>query len=110
MIELLALGGLLLVGLLIFGVVALVFSVLKLTLLIVFLPIRLFLKLLFFPVKLLLGLLLLPLVGLGLVLALIAAVVVGMFALVVPLAPFLLLGLVVWLIVKAGRKPAPIAS
>ena len=111
MLELIAFAGLLIAGFAFMAVIGVVFLVLKIALWAVFLPFRLLFKLMWVPVGLALGtvglaagatiLPILLIVGLAVaVLAAIAAVV----ALLVPAIPFVLLGLVVWAIMR--RSPA----
>jgi hypothetical protein len=110
MFELLALGTLLLFGLLVVGLVG---GLLKLAFWVLFLPFRLALKLLALPflalgllLKLLFGVLLLPLF---LVLGAVAIVGFGLVAvlgLLVPLLPLIVAGLVVWGLVKLLSRPA----
>ena len=110
MLELIALAGLLIAGFAVFAVVGLVFLVLKLVFWVVFFPIRLLLKLLWIPFGLVMGALglaagaaILPILlvvgGAVAVIGLVAA----LLALLVPAIPFVLLGFVIWAIVKANR-------
>ena len=110
MIELLVLGGLVGVGLLLAGVAAFTLMMIKLVFLLVFWPLRLAFKLVLLPVKLALGLLVLPFLAVGLVVGILALLVSGLFIRVVPLLPILVVGLIVWLIVKAFSRPVPTVS
>jgi hypothetical protein len=110
MIELLVLGGLVGVGLLLVGVAALTLMMVKLVFLLVLWPLRLAFKLVLLPFKLVLGLLVLPFLAIGLALGTLALLVSGLFILVAPLLPILVVGLIVWLIVKAFSRPVPTVS
>jgi hypothetical protein len=68
---------------------------------------RLAFKLVLLPFKLVLGLLVLPFLAVGLVVGILALLVSGFFVLVVPLLPLVVVGLIVWLIVKAFSRPVP---
>jgi len=110
MFEVLALGTLLLFGLLVVGLVG---GVLKLVFWLLFLPFRLALKLLALPflalgllLKLLFGVLLLPLFLVGGVLALAAFGIVAVVGLLVPVLPLIVAGLVVWGLVRLFSRPA----
>ena len=111
MLELIALAGLVIAGLAVFAVVGVVFFVLKLLFWTIFLPFRLLMKLLWLPVGLAMGALglaagaaVLPiLLVVGLAVAVLGAIA-AILALLVPAIPFILLGFVVWAIVKA--RPA----
>ena len=110
MFELLALGTLILFGLLIVGLVG---GLLKLVFWLLFLPFRLALKLLALPflalgllLKLLFGVLLLPLFLVFGVLAIAGAGLVAVIGLLVPVLPLILAGLVVWGRVKFFSRPA----
>jgi hypothetical protein len=110
MFEVLALGTLLLFGLLVVGLVG---GVLKLVFWLLFLPFRLALKLLALPflalgllLKLLFGVLLLPLFLVCGVLALAAFGIVAVVGLLVPVLPLIVAGLVVWGLVRLFSRPA----
>jgi len=110
MFELLALGMLLLFGLLVVGLVG---GLLKLVFWVLFLPFRLALKLLALPflalgllLKILFGVLLLPLFLVFGVLAIAGAGLVAVIGLLVPVLPLILAGLVVWGLVKFFSRPA----
>ena len=110
MFELLALGMLLLFGLLVVGLVG---GVLKLVFWALFLPFRLALKLLALPflalgllLKLLFGLLLLPLFLVLGVVAVAGFAFVAVLGLLVPILPLIVAGLVVWGLVKLFSRPA----
>lgn len=110
MFELLALGMLLLFGLLVVGLVG---GLLKMVFWLLFLPFRLALKLLALPflalgllLKLLFGVLLLPLFLLLGVLALAGFGVVAVLGLLLPVLPLVVAGLVVWGLVKFFSRPA----
>lgn len=106
MIEMLALGILLA---LVFTVASIAVTALKLVIWSLLLPLRLLLKLLLLPL-----LLLKALIG-GLTLAMLtpvfAVLLVGLVlaaavAVLIPLMPVLVLGALIWLIVRATRRPA----
>ncbi len=110
MFELLALGTLLLFGLLVIGLVG---GLLKLVFWLLFLPFRLALKLLALPfmalgllLKLAFGVLLLPLFLVLGVVALVGFGLVALLGLLVPILPLIIAGLVVWGLVKAFSRPA----
>ena len=110
MFELLALGTLILFGLLIVGLVG---GLLKLVFWLLFLPFRLALKLLALPflalgllLKLLFGVLLLPLFLVLGVIALAGFGVVALLGLLLPVLPLIVAGLVVWGLVKFFSRPA----
>ena len=110
MFELLALGTLLLFGLLVIGLVG---GLLKLVFWLLFLPFRLALKLLALPfmalgllLKLVFGVLLLPLFLVLGVVALVGFGLVALLGLLVPILPLIIAGLVVWGLVKAFSRPA----
>ena len=110
MFELLALGTLLLFGLLVVGLVG---GLLKLVFWLLFLPFRLALKLLALPfmalgllLKLVFGVLLLPLFLVLGVIALVGFGLVALLGLLVPILPLILAGLVVWGLAKAFSRPA----
>ena len=109
MFELLALGKLLLFGLLILGIVG---GLLKLVFWLLFLPFRLALKLLALPflalgllLKLIVGVLLLPLILVFGLLALVGFGLVALLGLLVPVLPLVVAGLVVWGLAKAFSRP-----
>jgi hypothetical protein len=112
MFELLALGTLILFGLLVVGVVG---GVLKLVFWLLFLPFRLALKLLALPflalgllLKVLFGLLLLPLFLVLGVVAIVGFGLVAVLGLLVPILPLVVAGLVVWGLVKLFSRPAAV--
>ena len=98
------------------GVFALPFVILGAVLWIVFLPIKLLLgflfggvfRLVFGTFGALFGLLIVPLVLVVGGIALVAALALGLFALVTPLIPVILLALLGWGIYKASRRSAPV--
>ena len=113
MFELLALGALLLFGLLVIGLVG---GLLKLTFWLLFLPLRLALKLLALPfmalgllLKLVFGVLLLPLFMVLGVIAFVGFGLVALVGLLVPVLPLIIAGLVVWGLVKIFSRPAAAA-
>lgn len=99
MFEFLGLGVLLVGGLLVIGLVG---TVLKLILKLIFLPFLL----LGFVLKLMLGLLLLPVVAVAGVVGVFGLVLAGLFAVVLPLLPIVLAGVVVVALVKWLSRPA----
>jgi len=99
MVELLALGTLLLFGLLVVGIVG---GLLKLAFWLIFLPFRLALTLL----KLVVGVLLLPLFLVLGVIALVGFGLVALLGVLVPLLPVIVAAAVVWGLVKAFSRPA----
>ena len=112
MFEMLALGMLLLFGLLVVGLVG---GLLKLVFWVLFLPFRLALKLLALPLlalglllKVLFGVLLLPLFLVLGVLALVGFGLVALLGLLVPILPLIVAGLVVWGLVKIFSRPAAV--
>jgi hypothetical protein len=106
MIELIALAGLLIAGLAVFSLVGVVFFVFKIVLWAVFLPFRLLFKLLWIPIGLIGGLFSLVAGAAILPILLVVGLVVGLLALVVPMIPFILLGLMVW----AFMRKQPVAA
>ena len=112
MFEMLALGMLLLFGLLVVGLVG---GLLKLVFWVLFLPFGLALKLLALPflaigllLKVLFGVLLLPLFLVLGVLALVGFGLVALLGLLVPILPLIVAGLVVWGLVKIFSRPAAV--
>jgi hypothetical protein len=112
MFEVLALGMLLLFGLLVVGLVG---GLLKLVFWVLFLPFRLALKLLALPLlalglllKVLFGVLLLPLFLVLGVIALVGFGLVALLGLLVPILPLIVAGLVVWGLVKIFSRPAAV--
>lgn len=110
MFELLALGALLVFGLL---AVALVGGILKMVFWLLFLPLRLAGRLIALPfialgffLKVIFGVLLLPVFALVGVVALLGVGLVAVLGLLVPLLPLVLAGLVVWGLVKLLSRPA----
>ena len=110
MIELLALGTMLVFGLFVIGLIG---GLLKLVFWLVFLPLRLAMKLIALPfialgflLKLLFGLFLLPVFLVLGVVALVGLGLVAVLGLLVPLLPVILAGLVVWGLVKLFSRPA----
>ncbi|MGE5359753.1 MAG: hypothetical protein ACM3NQ_12115 [Bacteroidales bacterium] len=92
---------LLVLGFLMVGVLvafALVVALLKFVLMLVLLPLRLGLKLALLPVKLVLGVLLFPLALLG-----VGACGLGLFAASIPMLPFAIVALAVWVMVRRGK-------
>jgi hypothetical protein len=106
MIELIALAGLLIAGLAVFSLVGVVFFVFKIVLWAVFLPFLLLFKLLWIPIGLIGGLFSLVAGAAILPILLVVGLVVGLLALVVPMIPFILLGLMVW----AFMRKQPVAA
>ena len=111
MLELIAFAGLLIAGFAVMAVIGVMFLVFKIVFWAVFLPFRILFKLMWLPIGLVGGLFsvaagvtILPIlltVGLGIAaLAAVAAIV----ALLVPAIPFVLLGLVIWAIMR--KQPA----
>jgi hypothetical protein len=117
MIELFVLGALALTGLLLFGVIGLALALFaKAAIWLLILPFRLLGLLIAIPllifkavVGLLLGLVVLPVVLLVAGVALAGGLVALAFSLFIPLLPFLVIALVVWLVVKAGTHPVAAA-
>ena len=111
MLELIAFAGLLIAGFACMAVIGVVFLVLKIALWAVFLPFRLLFKLMWLPIGLVIGTAglaagatILPiLLIVGLVVAVLGAIA-AVLALLVPAIPFVLLGLVVWAVMR--RRPA----
>ena len=99
MVELLALGTILLFGLLVIGLVG---GVLKLIFWLVFLPLRLAGGIL----KLLVGLLFLPILLIVGVVAFVGFGIVALLGLLLPILPLVLAGLLVWGLVKVFSRPA----
>lgn len=104
MFGLMALGGLIMTALLAVFVLGAVLFVIKA----VFLVLGLTFRLVLLPVKLVLGLVFLPILAVGGVLALGGLLVAGIVGVVVPLLPLLLVGLVIWALVKALTRPAAV--
>jgi hypothetical protein len=111
MIELLALATLAVVAAGALALVGVIALVLKLVFWVVLLPFRLFFKAagfalgaLFGGLGLLAGVVVVPLLLLVVAGAVVAAIVSALVALLIPAVPFVLLGLLVWSLV---RKPAP---
>jgi hypothetical protein len=110
MFEVLALGMLLLVGLLVIGLVG---GLIKLVFWLLFLPFRLALKLLALPfialgllLKVLVGALLLPLFLVLGVVALVGLGIVAVLGLLLPVLPLIVAGLCVWGLAKFFSRPA----
>ncbi len=95
--------GLIVFGLIVFGFLALILVFLKLIVWLVWLPIRALIAVPIFLVKLVVGVafgvVLLPILAVGLLLALLATA----FALLLPLAPFVLLALLIWALARRGQ-------
>lgn len=108
MIELIALAGLCIAGLAVFSLVGVVFFVFKIVLWAVFLPFRLLFKLLWIPIGLIGGLFSLVAGAAILPILLVVGLVVGLLALVVPMIPFILLGLMIWAFMRT--RPAAAQS
>jgi hypothetical protein len=113
MIELLVLGGLVLVGLAIAAVASVVFLLLKLVFWVVFLPFRLLFRLLMIPIWIMVGLLgagaaalALPVVFIALAGVALVGLVAAALAVLLPATPFILLGLLIWAIFK----PRPVTA
>ncbi len=90
----------------ILGTVALVGFVLKVLFWALLFPLRLAFKLILGLVGLTLGALLIPFVLLIAGIAIIGALVAGLIALITPLLPVILLGLVGWAIYKVSSRPS----
>jgi hypothetical protein len=110
MFEVLALGMLLLVGLLVIGLVG---GLIKLVFWLLFLPFRLALKLLALPfialgllLKLFVGALLLPLFLVLGVVAIIGLGIVAVLGLLLPVLPLIVAGLFVWGLARFFSRPA----
>lgn len=112
MLGFLALAGLLMGGFAFMAVCGLIFLVLRVVFWAVFFPIRILMKLLWLPFALIGGVLslaagvtILPiLLTIGLVVAAVAALA-ALVALLVPATPFVLLGLMIWVVMR--RRPVP---
>ncbi len=112
MVTLVALGGLVLTAMLIAFVLGTVVLVVKAVVMLVLLPLKLIgfgLRLVLLPLKLLVGLLFLPLLLVGGVVGAGALILAGIAAVVAPLAPLVLLGVIVWAVAKAFSKPRAVA-
>ena len=111
MLELIALAALVIGGLAVLAVVGVVFLVFKIVVFAVFLPFRLLFKLLWIPIglvggtfSLVAGAAILPVLFMvGIAVAVIAAIG-AVLAVLVPAIPFVLLGLMVWAIMR--KRPA----
>ena len=111
MLELIALAGLFIGGFAVLAVVGVVFLVFKIVLFLVFLPFRLLFKLLWIPFgliggafSLVAGAAIVPvLLTVGVAVAVIGAIA-ALLALLVPAIPFILLGLMVWALMR--KRPA----
>lgn len=101
MFELLALGVLLVGGLFVIGLIG---TILKLVFKLIFLPFLI----LGFVLKLALGLLLLPIVAVAGIVGVIGLVVAGLFAVVLPLLPIVLAGVLIVAFVKWLSRPAAV--
>ena len=108
MIELFVLALLAIVGLSVAAVIGFVFLVLKIVLWVIFLPLRLLFKLMWLPLGLAFGAVGTGLSVLGLPLlflvfggVLVFGLVAALIGLIVPLIPFVLLGLLIWSIFRA---------
>ena len=107
-----ALGAFLLFGLLVLGVIG---GILKLVFGLLFLPLRLLGKLIALPFmavgvffKLLFGVMFLPLLFVGGLVVLAGLVVAAVVGLLVPLMPLLIVGVVVWGLVKVFSRPGAV--
>ena len=96
MLEFLLLGSLALAALLLGSIVALPLLAVVALIWLVLLPIRWLFKLVFWMAGALLGLLLAPVVVIAVGIVLVGAFVASLLALLVPLAPIVLLALLVW--------------
>jgi hypothetical protein len=106
MIELVALTFLLLA---VFAVVTLGLAVLKIVLWTVLLPLRLLFNLLLVPlllIKALVGGLALFVVGPIVGVVLLGATLIAAIAVFAPLLPFLFIGCILWMVLRAARGPA----
>jgi hypothetical protein len=106
MIELAALTFLLLA---VFAVVTLLLAVFKVVLWTVLLPLRLLFGLLLMPllvIKAVLGGLVFFVVGPIVAVVLLGATVIAAIAVVAPLLPFLFIGFILWMVVRAVQGPA----
>jgi len=104
--EILALGGLIVAGLMVFAVFGLAIALIKGLVLLILLPFRLVFGLLLLPFRLiggLIGLMLLPVLA---VVAIVLAAVGGLLVLFVPLLPLAVAVGLIWLLVKSSTKPA----
>ncbi len=111
MIGLFALAMLGMIAAMAFGALMLLVAVGKALFWVLFLPIRLALGLLFLPfallrfaLKLTVGLVLLPLAAIAVVLGVGLAAFLGLVLVLVPLIPLLLLGLLIWGIVRISTR------
>lgn len=110
MIELLVLGAIAVAGLAVAAVLGFVLLFLRFVFWAVLLPVRLLFRLLMFPVWLALGAaglvvgtVAVPVVLAGVALVAVLGVVAAVLAIVLPVIPFVLLGLLVWALVR--RSP-----
>ncbi len=108
-----ALAGLLVAGLAVASLIGLAFFIVKIVLWTVLLPLRILLKVLMIPVWFTLGAVGLAAgaVALPIVLLVVAAVVVvgaiaTILALLIPAVPFILLGLLIWAVLR--KRPAAV--
>lgn len=113
MIELIALTGLLVVGVALAALMGLVVFVVKIVFWAVLLPLRILFKLIMFPVWLAVGAVglaagtaLLPLLLLAAVVVVVVGAVATLLALLVPAIPFVLLGLMIWAVMRKGPAVA----
>lgn len=112
MLELFVLSVLVLTGAIGFALLLSVALVIKLALWVLLLPFRLLLHVLFLPLLLVkwtlgffLALLILPLALVGIVLGIGGIALAGVL-LFLPLVPMLIVGTLIWLVIKAATRPA----
>jgi hypothetical protein len=110
MSGLLSLGAFLLFGMMLVGLIG---GILKLVFWVIFLPFRLLGSLVALPFmaagaffKVLFGVMFLPLLLVGGMVVLVFGVLAAVVSLLVPLMPLLIVGVVVWGLVKAFSRPA----
>jgi hypothetical protein len=113
MIGLFALAMMGMLAAMAFGALVLLVTVGKVLFWLVFLPFRLAFRLVFLPfyllrfaLRLVFGLLLLPLAAIAVTIGVGLAAFLGLFLVLVPLLPILLIGLVIWGIVKMTTRTA----
>jgi hypothetical protein len=105
MIELAALTFLLLA---VFAVVTLVLAVLKVVLWTILLPLRLLFGVLLVPlllIKALIGGLVFFVVGPIVAVVLLGATLLAVIAVAAPLLPFLFIGFILWMVIRAAQRP-----
>lgn len=111
MIELMLIGGILVMGALFLAVLGAILFVVKMLFWVVLLPFRLALHLVLLPIKLavvaLAGVVVLPVLALGLGAVFVVALAGVFLAVLLPLAPFLFVATIVWLLVRRRTRPLP---